>query len=427
MMEHLFVSMIVMVEEAERLHETVTGLLELDAACLPDAELHELVVAIQRERARLGAAAATLVAQWERRAIWRKDGSLSAAARLARETRTSRGSSGLELRRARQSHTMPATMAAIADGRLSLDHLDLLGRANQPWCEAKFAAAEQDLVDKCAGLRYPQAVKVIDYWLQHADATRTEEEAERRLHEVDAHVSETLDKKVRVDADLDPIGGAIFKAEFDRLERELYLADQRNGVERSNAERRAAALIEMATRSATMPANGRRPQPLFTVLIGDDTLRRICELSNGIVIAPGQLVPYLDTALLESILFDGPSTIISASYRRNFTGAVRRAVEVRDCHCQHPAGCDTPAERCDVDHIIPVADGGITSQFDGRIECPPHNRNRTKHDHGATPQPERTLTRLDELRARIRWRIRHRGYDRSYDADQDDEDLKDTG
>ena len=42
--------------------------------------------------------------------------------------------------------------------------------------------------------------------------------------------------------------------------------------------------------------------------------------------------------------------------RRFFRGALRRAIEVRDRRCTHPSGCDVPAERCDIDHIVPLAE-----------------------------------------------------------------------
>jgi hypothetical protein len=58
-----------------------------------------------------------------------------------------------------------------------------------------------------------------------------------------------------------------------------------------------------------------------------------------------------------------------------------------------------------VDHIVPHGRGGPTSQFNGRLECTSHNRRRDLHDHHATPYPERAITRLDVLRARLRWRL----------------------
>ena len=108
-------------------------------------------------------------------------------------------------------------------------------------------------------------------------------------------------------------------------------------------------------------------------------------------------------AELETILFDGPFTVIAASTARTFTGRLRRAIEVRDRHCQHPSGCDIPVTACDVDHITPHGQGGPTNQFNGRLECRPHNRDTTKHDHDAIPHPPRPVTVLDQIRARLRW------------------------
>ncbi|MET0324040.1 MAG: HNH endonuclease signature motif containing protein, partial [Ilumatobacteraceae bacterium] len=87
--------------------------------------------------------------------------------------------------------------------------------------------------------------------------------------------------------------------------------------------------------------------------------------------------------------------------------------------CQHPSGCDTPVTDCDVDHIVPHGAGGKTTQFNGRLECRPHNRDTTKHDHGATPHPERPVTVLDEIRARLRWQHQHN--DNADDGDDGDD------
>ena len=108
---------------------------------------------------------------------------------------------------------------------------------------------------------------------------------------------------------------------------------------------------------------------------------------------------------METILFDGPCTVLTVSQQRSFTGVLRRAIEARDRHCQHPSGCDVPAHQCDIDHIVPYADGGPTSQFNGRLECPTHNRNRHKHDHGATPLPEQSINYLRTIRVRLAWQL----------------------
>ncbi|MGH9135026.1 MAG: DUF222 domain-containing protein [Ilumatobacteraceae bacterium] len=423
-----------MVAVLEQLDATVDAVLDLDPDSLTDGELHAAIVDLQAQRARLGVAAAVLLERWDRRSVWAADGSRSAAGRLARDTNTSLRSAGVEMRRARQLAGLPATRRSITAGVLSLDHIDLFGRANRAWRSAVFAEHEAGLVDQCTRLRFAEAVRLVKYWCHHADAEAAEQAAERSRAGAHLHASPTLDGDVDISGRLDAIGGAIFTGELKRLEHELYLADIGDGVVASPAQRRARAVVEMARRSASAPAGGRRPKPLFVVLMGDESFTRMCELANGTVITPGQLVAWLGDAELETVLFDGPTTVVSVSQRRCFTGALRRAIEVRDRHCQHPSGCDVPADACDVDHIVPRALHGETSQFNGRLECPTHNRHPDKHDHGATGLPPRPVTRLDELRARLRWRHQHNnnnGDDGDGDNDVDDADdgtgLRDAG
>jgi hypothetical protein len=246
------------------------------------------------------------------------------------------------------------------------------------------------LVRLCKPLRYAEAGKVVEYWRQHADAAACEDEAQRRHDSRHATVAVTLDNMVDIQAWLDPIGGAAFKHELDRLERRLYLDDKRAGRPRTVPQRRADALVEMAERSRTARPGGLRPRPLVTILCGEDSFARTYELAAGRVVTPGQVVPLLADADIERIVFDGPDRVISVSRRRRLTGALRRAIEVRDRHCQHPSGCDEPADNCDVDHKTPYSRGGLTSQDNGHLECHPHDRDESKHDKrppSAEPRP----------------------------------------
>jgi hypothetical protein len=64
-----------------------------------------------------------------------------------------------------------------------------------------------------------------------------------------------------------------------------------------------------------------------------------------------------------------------AQRRRLFTGATRRAVQVRDRECFHPF-CDILATDCQIDHVEPYSAGGLTTQDNGRAACGFHNRDR---------------------------------------------------
>jgi NaMN:DMB phosphoribosyltransferase len=212
-----------------------------------------------------------------------------------------------------------------------------------------------------------------------------------------------------MDATLSPVTGGIIATELSRLEKLIAESDAQSGRSRTPAQRRAAALVEMATRSAAMPVGSKKPRPLLTVLVGEQSLSHICELANGTVLSPADLLPMLSTTDFETVLFDGPHTVISVSQARRFTGAIRKAIETRDRHCTHPSDCDVPAERCDVDHIIPFSEHGPTSQFNGRLQCATHNRNASRHAHSTTQpiSPPRPITELDHIRCRLRYNYRN--------------------
>jgi Domain of unknown function (DUF222) len=367
-------------ELVDRLDTALGDLLDLDPDTLTDGELHDLVVTVQRESHRLAALRAKLISAWDFRGVWTDDGSRSAPHRLAREASMAVTSAKVELRRARALRAMPATAAAVADGALSPDHVDLLARANDGARAAVFADHEATLVDQCKLLPYRDGYRAVEYWRQLTDAQAVEDQAARADAGRTASTAVTLGGMVDVRAWLDPVGGAAFNAELDRLERQLYLSDKRTGELRTVRQRRADALVDMAKRSRSSAPGGLRPRPLITILVGEDSFARTCELSTGTVITAGQVVPQLSEADIERVVFDGPDRVISVSRRRRFTGALRRAIEVRDRHCRHPSGCDEPADNCDVDHKQPYGQGGETSQENGQIECFPHNRDKAKHD-----------------------------------------------
>ncbi len=143
------------VDVAVLLRHVTDRLLEVSAEGgdgLDDAELHQTVVQVHRERSRLAVAFAELLAEWDTRRIWESDGSRSPAHRLARETRSSVGAARDDLRRARRIRHLPLGREAVAAGVLSIDHLDLLGHVNTPERRHLFARDEALLVRKCAGL-----------------------------------------------------------------------------------------------------------------------------------------------------------------------------------------------------------------------------------------------------------------------------------
>jgi hypothetical protein len=388
----------------ETLHETLAAVAAVDLDTLTDAELDTELVALVRAKHRLDAEIARRAARWDRSGVWRADGSRAPWARLSRTTSLSPGAAKQILRHGRDLTQMPATTKAWAGGEIGTDHVDLLTGAASGGRGELFARDEALLVGQCAELTFGQAVKTVRYWCQRADAeldrdgTPPPKPGTLRLHT-------GFDGTVSGDFQLDPIAGATVSEALRRIERDLYRKDQRDGVIRTTAERMAAALVEMAVRSQTVPAGGRRPEPLICILAGEATVDHLCELATGTVITPDLIVPHLARSQVQTFIFDGADHVIAASKQRTFRGMLRRAIQVRDRHCQPPSGCDAPITHCDIDHRIAHTDGGATDEAPGHLECEAHNRKSDLHhrqpaDAIAAARERRGLEHLARQRLR---------------------------
>jgi len=268
--------------------------------------------------------------------------------------------------------------------------VDAISELRRTSTEDALVRDEEMLVNQAITLRYESFVRALDYWEQLADPDGTEEDDQRRRDHREVYLDASFGGMWMGKITLDPISGTIVADELGRLERQMFEADwaqarcelgrepTTSDLSRTFAQRRADALVEMATRSRTAPADGRRPSPLFTVLVGYETIHgRTCELANGTVLAPGALVSWLDQAYIERAVFGLGRRVEISPTSRLFTGATRRAVQLRDRECTHPF-CDKPGGDCEVDHVVPFSEGGPTIQENGRLLCDFHNRLRSQ-------------------------------------------------
>jgi hypothetical protein len=369
----------------------IDELLALDPDALSDDELHATVIALQGQTARLEAAKARLTAAWHARRCWATDGSRAAGARLAREARLSSEEGNRQVRRARKLRTMPHTAEAFAAGELSADHVDALGRCNRGVLRAVFGRDEQMLVTHAKRLSYSEFLRMLAYWLLAADPDGDRDRAKQQRARRYLNLVKTFEGCYDLRGFLDPVAGATVAAALQRIVDDLAKADVAEARDRlghnevtdddlwrTPGQRRADALVELAERAHATAPGARKPRPLVTVVVDYETFTNsICELDDQTVIGPGQLLPILGRADIERIVFGSGNRILEVSVREQFfKGALRRAIEVRDRHCQHPSGCHVPANQCHVDHEIPRRAGGPTTQYNGRLYCAPHNWGR---------------------------------------------------
>ena len=375
------------VDVLDRLSAVLDELVETDPQALADGRAMEVLA---RQTARLDAAWSRALASFQNSSEWLEDGALKLGSWLATRFHLPLPEARRRLRLGTVLKDMPVAGEAWLNGDITASHLAKLLSVRNDRTKAAMAEHESLLVDKAKTLRFDHFEKVVAYWEGLADPDGADDSAETARRRRDAYLVKSFQGMYIGKMTLDPISGAVIADEWERLEQELFDGDWKEAKERlgrdpeagdlrrTPSQRRVDALVEMAARSRTAPADGIRPRPLFTVLVGYETLHgRICELANGgSVLSPGQLVPWLDQAMVERAVFGPKNRVDVSATARLFTGATRRAVEIRDHDgCTHPY-CFAPASRCQVDHVLPWEHGGLTTQENGRLACPAHNRYR---------------------------------------------------
>ena len=385
----------------EQAKTVLAGLASLDLDSVATGqELTDCVVAMQELRGALEVAEARVLARWDASGEWRPSGAKSAAAWLAWQQRIPVGVARQRLRHARAIRDLSLVEEAWASGEIDRSHVTtLLGKRTERTKKA-FERDHEILLDAAKSVGFVDFKAHCDRWEMLVDPDGAEQGAEEDRAAREVHLSKSFGGMWFGKMAFDPISGEIVHTTLQLIDKELFDADwaaakQRLGreptileLERTPAQRRADALVEMAIRARTAPADGRRPTPLFSVLVGYETFAGpLLELLNRTVITPGTAARWLTDADIERVVFDGPSRVIDVgATRRFFRGALKHAIEIRDRRCFHDS-CDETPLFPEIDHIQPASEGGPTTQANGRLGCGFHNRWRNHHpdhdnDHG---------------------------------------------
>ena len=311
-------------------------------------------------------------------------------------------------------------------GEISLQHVAVLVRGRSPERAAAFDDSETMLVDHARTLPFADFERAVQYWCQLADPHTAASDARRQIESRRLHLSKTFDGVGVLDGTLDPLRYAVVAGELDRLEQHEFEQDwaaarAEHGdaataadLPRTAAQRRADALVLMAERSASAPAGARKPVPVVNLHLdwatfcaelaacaqhpsgADRTIPdpgmqdavgaggrrgpRLSESDDGTVLLPSQVLEQALRGEVRRVVFGPDGHILDfGRTKRLYDGGVRQAIQVRDRHCTAP-GCDVPAKRCEVDHVLPWARGGTTSESNGRLLCDRHNRSRPEAD-----------------------------------------------
>jgi hypothetical protein len=291
---------------------------------------------------------------------------------LARHESPHKGGRHLGLAKA-LVHEMPAALAALAHGHINEWAATLLVRETGTLSAEHRSAVDAALAGKLTGMSDRQLVaeaKKEAYRLDPASPLRRFRGAvkDRRVT-----IRPAPDTMTYLTGFLPVAQGVAVHTALTRHADSL----RARGDERSRGQIMADTLVERVTGQAGAPEVPVEVQLVMTdkaLLGGDDTPARLvgygvipASLGRALVRGAGGVADRARVWVRR--LYTSPTTgelIAMDSRRRNFDGGLRHFIIVRDDVCRTP-WCDAPIRHAD--HVLPVADGGETTEEGGQGLC----------------------------------------------------------
>jgi hypothetical protein len=371
---------------------SLEALLDIKPDQLDDDQLSEYALELMKLNDRLQAATLAALGEWDNRAVWAADGAVSGGAWLARRAELSGQEARALIRASRSLHRTTAVAEAVASGELSTNKGRILaGLRNERTAEV-FERDEELLVKQAKELSVDETKTLARQWQIIADSDGPEPDH----GDQSARLSSSYDGWWRLDANLNPDDGLIFRSALEQIMQDLYQAETADGrPARSVAQRRADALTEMARRATAAPDDKPAARPLITVKADLEALEqragRPAVTDDGFPISPEMLHRLLCDANVCRVVINGESVVIDVGRdSRTATAAQRRALMVRDGGCVFP-GCDRPPGWCEAHHIEWWEHNGPTDLQNLSLLCSRHHHDIHKGLFNITRNPDGRL------------------------------------
>ena len=255
----------------------------------------------------------------------------------------------------------PLVSLAFDQGLISGSQVDVLLETR---CRApeQFTKHETELVAIALGTSLIRELrKRLDYWL---DRVAKEDLADERQV-----VRDLRSLYLRRDGEMMRINGWVDIETGEEMRARLEPGPPDPGDDRPVPARRADMLINIL--------NGAGNRPGLIVHVSAETLLEakpgISETEHGTFLTADEIRRLSCDANLTRVVFGPDSQPLDVGRtKRLVTPALRIAVMARDLHCVFP-GCDRASSWCDVHHLIPWSEGGLTSLENLVLLCRHHH------------------------------------------------------
>jgi len=281
-------------------------------------------------------------------------------------------------RLARNLHRLPTVASALRDGAMSAEFADAITQGvDHIERRVPITSEQRELIVRTLTVQVtPAAVAARARAFAIELAPAAEEVSDERIPVAeDTDLNEmTLtqggDGRFTATLDLDVVAGDALVTALDPLTKPVPQPDGTDDP-RSPARRRGDAIVDLLRaylHGADRPVSG---GVLPTVTVIRQGLHDQLGYGGPITATTAELIA-CDCSTSQVLVNDSGVPLDVGRSRRLFTGALRKALEVRDRGCAFP-GCGRPAKWCDGHHMTPWTQGGTTCLDNGVLLCRRHH------------------------------------------------------
>lgn len=382
-------------ELIESILDDARALSATDIGSVAPQELGDLLIAVERARAAVDAAANAILDRFDAQGAAAYDGLRSTSSWLRQRCQMTGTTASRRVRTARALRELPEVADGFRSGRFSADQADLFARHRSPRTAEAMTQDEASLAVLADHLRPDDFARELRGWAELVDTDGAEPDAGHR----DRGFSfvQTLDDTWTGRLDLSAADGLVVHRAVEAMAEHLRCAED----DRSRTQRRADALVELVRRGAQLRADSspagadsaarppgagaRRSGPRVTLYLTLDAADleggRGADTLDGHHVGPAGSDQLLCDCVISRVLFDPLSGAVMdfGRGRRVVSAAQWSALALRDGGCSFP-GCSAPPEECQAHHIVHWRRGGPTDLINLTLACGHHHS--LVHDGG---------------------------------------------
>jgi len=327
----------------------------------PDEQLARELIAERHQIDLLELAWSRKAAEFARTDYWDAAGSVSAVDWLRHNCNLNETAAADRLAVGRRVDSLEESEKSMNQGKIGFAHLATLVRT----AEAVGDAFEESKVLKQAEQNSPGRFFYLCRHYRHSkDKERYAAEQTAEAEQRSLQLTRTEAGWYIIGGALDSIGGAALRNALEPLARKTGERDDRN------QERRLAdALVELATLQTQTQINVTSSLETLLGLEGAPA----AEMDFSLPISSTTVERLACDSNVTRVLLGSESQVIDVGRsKRVVSGPVRKALDVRDRHCQWP-GCDRPAKWSVAHHVVHWIHGGTTDLDNLVLLCHRHH------------------------------------------------------